>query len=622
MDKIIPIAILVLFIILTASWLFSRYRMCPPDKILIVFGKVGTGQPAKCYHGGSTFVLPVLQSYSYLDLNPINIDVPLQGALSSQNIRVDVPSSFIVGISTLPEIMQNAAARLLGRSREEIRNLAAEIIMGQMRVVIASMTIEEINSDREKLIKGITEGVDVELHKVGLHLINANITDIQDASGYINALGKEAAARAINDATIKVAEETRRGEIGKAEAEKDQTIQVANARAIAIEGQNEAQIKIAESAAKLQVKQAEAKKLAEVAQKVQEAKTLEEAYQAEKEAELKRAERERATQEANILVTARIEKSQREVQAQATAEVLKLEQEGKAQALLIQRRAEAEAIRQLAEGEAQATLLKKKAEGEGMEMVGRGEAAAIEAVLEGTATPLEFKLAKAVKKYDLRNDAQRLQYVDEAIGILAGSAVSPTARDVYAGRIAEQTGIDKKAVLVQLESAVRGAGRRARRKEQNELSRQGIAADIRVPYDRGGEAALGAASAARQLVAAMLQDAGAIPYIRERLNLGMVVLPEMQQAIKAIYDCAARGQPANATTLSPLLEEKAYSQVMLAQAQNADTRLTRRDIDMLLDRLQTANPESAQVAGTTDDEFRQKFAALARKKVGERPPEE
>ena len=281
--------------------------------------------------------------------------------------------------------MQNAAARLLGRSREEIRNLAAEIIMGQMRVVIASMTIEEINSDREKLIKGITEGVDVELHKVGLHLINANITDIQDASGYISALGKEAAARAINDATIKVAEETRRGEIGKAEAEKDQTVQVANARAIAIEGQNEAQIKIAESAAKLQVKQAEAKKLAEVAQKVQEAKTLEEAYEAEKEAEIKRAERERATQEANILVTARIEKSQREVQAQATAEVLKLEQEGKAQALLIQRRAEAEAIRQLAEGEAQATLLKKKAEGEGMEMVGRGEAAAIEAVLEGKA---------------------------------------------------------------------------------------------------------------------------------------------------------------------------------------------------------------------------------------------
>ena len=209
--------------------------------------------------------------------------------------------------------------------------------------------------------------------------------------------------------------------------------------------------------------------------------------------------------------------------------------------------------------------------------------------------------------------------MDEAIGILAGSAVSPTARDVYAGRIAEQTGIDKKAVLVQLESAVRGPGAGRAAKSRTNFPARGLRRISACPMTAGGEAALGAASAARQLVAAMLQDAGAIPYIRERLNLGMVVLPEMQQAIKAIYDCAARGQPANATTLSPLLEEKAYSQVMLAQAQNADTRLTRRDIDMLLDRLQTANPESAQVAGTTDDEFRQKFAALARKKSGRTP---
>lgn len=381
MPSILAITVLSLFIIITVAWLFSRYRMCPPDKILIVYGKVGSGQPARCYHGGSTFVLPVLQSYSYLDLNPINIDVPLQGALSSQNIRVDVPSSFIVGISTLPQIMQNAASRLLGRSRDEIRNLATEIIMGQMRVVIASMTIEEINSDREKLIMGITEGVDVELHKVGLHLINANITDIQDASGYINALGQEAAARAINDATIKVAEETRRGEIGKAVAEKDQAVQVASSRAMAIEGQNEAQIKIAESEARLKVKQAEAKKQSEVAQKVQEASTLEEAYAAEKLAEMKRAELEKARQEASILVSAEIKKREREVQAEASAQVLKLEEKGRADALLIQREAEAQAIRKLAEGESDALMLKKKAEGEGIEMVGRGEAAASEAVL-------------------------------------------------------------------------------------------------------------------------------------------------------------------------------------------------------------------------------------------------
>ena len=139
---IIAVCVLVVFIIGSIAWLFSRYKMCPSDKILIVYGKVGAGRSAKCLHGGATFVMPVIQNYAYMDLNPLNIDVPLKGALSSQNIRVDVPSSFIVGISTQPEIMQNAASRLLGRTRQDIRDLASEIIMGQMRVVIASLTIE------------------------------------------------------------------------------------------------------------------------------------------------------------------------------------------------------------------------------------------------------------------------------------------------------------------------------------------------------------------------------------------------------------------------------------------------------------------------------------------------
>ena len=176
--------------------------------------------------------------------------------------------------------------------------------------------------------------------------------------------------------------------------------------------------------------------------------------------------------------------------------------------------------------------------------------------------------------------------------------------------------------MAQLDAALKGAVRRERRREQRELSNQGIAADIRVPYDRGGDAALGAASAARQLAAAMMQDPDEISYVRERLDLSTVVLPEMQQAIQAIFDCAEEGAPVNATSLSTRLEEKAYGQVMLAQAQNSGQRLTRRDIDMFLERLQTARPESAQVAGTTDDEFRSRFAALARKKVGEKPPEE
>ena len=394
-SNIVAIIILVAFLLGTMVWLFSRYKMCPSDKILIVYGNVGAGRSAKCIHGGATFIMPIVQSYAFLDLNPINIDVPLKGALSSQNIRVDVPSSFIVGISTQPEIMQNAASRLLGRTRQDIRDLASEIIMGQMRVVIASLTIEEINADREKLIKGITGGVDVELHKVGLYLINANITDIRDASGYIAALGQEAAARAINDAMIKVAEETRRGEIGKAEALRDQTVQVAMANAAAVEGNNEAQMKVADSNARLKVRQAEAARIALVAEKEQAAQAEAAGYIANREAEMKRAELERATQTANEIVKAEIQKRKQEIAAEAVASVMVKEQQGKADALVIEKEAEGLAATKLAKGEADALLLKKKAEGEGLELVGRGNAAAIQAALEAKANGFRDIVAAA-----------------------------------------------------------------------------------------------------------------------------------------------------------------------------------------------------------------------------------
>ena len=394
-NNIVAIIILVAFLLGTIVWLFSRYKMCPSDKILIVYGNVGAGRSAKCIHGGATFIMPIVQSYAFMDLNPINIDVPLKGALSSQNIRVDVPSSFIVGISTQPEIMQNAASRLLGRTRQDIRDLASEIIMGQMRVVIASLTIEEINADREKLIKGITGGVDVELHKVGLYLINANITDIRDASGYIAALGQEAAARAINDAMIKVAEETRRGEIGKAEALRDQTVQVAMANAAAVEGNNEAQMKVADSNARLKVRQAEAARIALVAEKEQAAQAEAAGYIANREAEMKRAELERPTQTANEIVKAEILKRKQEIAAEAVASVMVKEQQGKADALVIEKEAEGLAATKLAKGEADALLLKKKAEGEGLELVGRGNAAAIQAALEAKATGFRQIVAAA-----------------------------------------------------------------------------------------------------------------------------------------------------------------------------------------------------------------------------------
>ena len=191
-------AVVLIFVVFLFS-MFRRYKRCPSDKILVIYGKTGGGT-ANCIHGGASFIWPIIQDYAFLDLTPMSIEVNLTNALSKQNIRVNVPSRFTIGISTEPSVMQNAAERLLGLNLDAVQELAQEIIFGQLRLVVASMDIEEINSDRDKFLSHITHSVEAELKKVGLKLINVNITDIHDESGYIEALGKEAAAKAINDA--------------------------------------------------------------------------------------------------------------------------------------------------------------------------------------------------------------------------------------------------------------------------------------------------------------------------------------------------------------------------------------------------------------------------------------
>ncbi len=402
----------VLFLVVFVT-LISRYRMCPPDRILVVYGRVGGGQSARCYHGGSTFVLPVLQSYQYLDLTPINIELELKGALSSQNIRIDAPASFTIGVSTDPEVIQNAATRLLGRSLDEIQQLAGELIMGQMRVVFASMTIEEINSDREKLISAITKGVEVELHKVGLKMINGNIRDIKDQSGYIDALGREAAAKAINDAQIKVAQENQRGSIGKAEAEREQAIRVANAQAEAKRGQNTAQVMIAKSDADLAAETAEAKRRTEAAQKVAEARAQQESYKAQEEAELARASREKAAQQADQIVKAEIEKERVRIDAEAKAAQAEILQKGQAAAYLVQKQAEAEAVKRVAEGEAAGIKAKLGAEASGVQAKLTAEAEGTRALLDAKAQGFE----KLLKVADGANGATQLLIAENIVRI-------------------------------------------------------------------------------------------------------------------------------------------------------------------------------------------------------------
>ena len=392
---LIIVGALILFVTIVS--LISRYKRCPSDKILVIYGKTG-GSSAKCIHGGGAFIWPVIQDFAYLDRKPISIEANLTNALSRQNIRVDVPCRFTIAISTEHDSMGNAAERLLGLSPDQIQELSKDILFGQLRLVIATMTIEEINSDRDKFLDNISKNVDTELKKIGLKLINVNVTDIKDESGYIEALGKEAAAKAINEAIVSVAEQVKIGEtgkaladrekdtqiaettrdrdvkiaitqkdkeisiaaagkdeaIGKAEAERDARIATSQANSIAVKGENDAKITIANSDAVRREKEAEALKIAVTAEKVQSAKALEESYVAEQKAEQARADRERSTQNANVVVPAEIAKRKAIIDAEAEAERIRLRAKGEADAIYAKMEAEAKGLLE---------ILTKQAEG-------------------------------------------------------------------------------------------------------------------------------------------------------------------------------------------------------------------------------------------------------------------
>jgi flotillin len=412
-EPFVWLAAMVVAIVLIAFMfivLLSRqYKRCPSNRVLVIYGRTGTGRAATCIHGGAAFVIPLIQDYDFLSLEPIQIEIPLRGALSIENIRVNVPSVFTVAVSTEPAVMQQAAVRLLGLSADEIRKQAEEIIFGILRQVIAGMRIEEINRDRDTFLQYIQTHLESELNKIGLQLINVNITDITDESGYIDAIGQKAASEAIQKARGDVAENVRMGEIRVAEAERDKSIQVANATrdqsigtreasrdqavrlaeldkeqvigeksadferesqvknaerqmrvrvaeadAAAIAGENTAKASVAGSEAALAVKRAEAYELGESRKREAEAAVLEVQNRAMAKAALAEAERVEAEQRAKLEAPAKAQKSKVMVDAEADAERVR-----------IQARAEADAIYARLEAEARGNyeIMAKKGEG-------------------------------------------------------------------------------------------------------------------------------------------------------------------------------------------------------------------------------------------------------------------
>ena len=366
--------ILALIVIAMFMTLVGRYRRCPSNRILVIYGKTGRGA-ARTIHGGAAFVWPLLQDYAYLDLEPFVVPIELTNALSRENIRVSVPTTVTAAISTDEGLMQNAAVRLLGLTTEQIRDQAQDIILGQMRAVIATMDIEDINRDRQAFMAKVNDAVSTELEKVGLSVINVNIRDIEDESGYIIALGKKAAAEAINQALVDVSEQERMGQTGVAERERDRRRAVAAAEANAVVGEKQAErdrrrqttvldaeaveaesqneAKKAAYVAEMQVAQQAARRKSEEAARVTDGAIRVAEEVAQRDAERARAEREQARLQAEIVVPAEASKESIVIDADAEREKRIRIANGDAEAIILRMQAEAKGVQAILDAKAE-----------------------------------------------------------------------------------------------------------------------------------------------------------------------------------------------------------------------------------------------------------------------------
>ena len=457
-EMLIMAAILVAVILLTFIGILSRYRKCKSDEVLVVYGKTGgEKKSAKLYHGGAAFVWPIIQGYEFLSMKPMQIDCKLTGALSAQNIRVDVPTTITVAISTDAEVMQNAAERMLGLTMDDKQNLITDVVYGQMRLVIADMTIEELNSDRDKFLSKVKDNIDTELRKFGLYLMNINISDIRDAANYIVNLGKEAESKAQNEAQANIEEQEKLGaikiatqikeretkvaetkklqEISVANADKDRISQVAIANAekeaqvakaeaeknIRIEQANtEKESRIAELNSDMEIKQAEAGKKAAIgrneAQKEVALSNSELAVtqaNADKQAGEAAARSEAAVQAAREIAQKEVEEAKaKKVESSLKAEKIVPAEIARQEAILqanaiaekITREAEARAKATLAqaEAEARAIQLKLEAEAEGKKKSLLAEAEGFEAMVRAAesnpAIAIQYKMVDQWKE--------------------------------------------------------------------------------------------------------------------------------------------------------------------------------------------------------------------------------
>ena len=237
------------------------------------------------------------------------------------------------------------------------------------------------------------------------------------------------------------------------------------------------------------------------------------------------------------------------------------------------------------------------------------------ALLDGVGNALDFRLGRLRSQYDLSQDAQRLEYVKQAVDLLAERS-SPTEQEVYAGRLAEETNISKTAIMTQLETAVKKVGSKRRYEKKKAVLQSGEMNQIKVSYTAGGSQALGIVSAQQRLLAAILREPRYLDLVQGRLTADRFIQPQQKELYQAMVDCRQQGVDISLATLRAFVSEEALNELSHLAAQYSDVNCTPEDIRLYLDRIDRGMPVASKAASMTNEELSSYFQSMREKKQG------
>ena len=406
--------LIVVFIMLLGAIYAARRIKVGPNEALIISGRTrqiedGSRVGFRIVKGGGSFIWPVLEKYDILSLELMTIDVNIESVPTIAGVPVKVDGVAQVKVRGDKTSIRTAAERFLSMSRGQIMQIALQTLEGHLRAIVGTLTVEEIYKDRDRFSSKVQEVAAGDMANMGLDIDSFTLRDIQDAEGYLEALGRPRIAEVKRDATI-----------AEAEATRDSDIKSAQANQMGQEAKFAAETKVAESQRDYEMKKAdyqasvnEKTAASDLAYDIQKFKSGQEVKAQELQVEIVAKEKQTELQEKEIM------RRQRELEATVKAPA-------DAEQYRISALAQAEKSRIQAEAEGQANAKRSLGEGEAAGEKAKGLAVAEVILAQGTAEAEAMQ--KKADAFKLYNDAAVAQMIIEKLPQLAAAIAAPLAK--------------------------------------------------------------------------------------------------------------------------------------------------------------------------------------------------